>query len=264
MSESNREHLRGIFDEAAELYDQARPGYPAELFRDLAELADVGPGHRVLEIGCGTGKATVNLARFGCDLTAVELGPTLATVAQRNLADFPLATVMISPFETWPLPVAPFDTVISATAFHWLDPEVRVHKCADALKSGGSLAIISTHHVAGGTSEFFAKAQECYQRWMPNTPKDFRQPTAAEIAFDSSEIDSSGRFGPATFRRYEWELSYSAEEYLDVLRTYSNHRALPPADRAGLFDCLRHLIDSRHNGRIAKRYLTELLVARKR
>src|SRR4029453_19241007 len=54
--------LRGIFDEDAELYHRIRPGYPAELYDDLAELAGIGPGCRLLEIGPGTGKATVELA----------------------------------------------------------------------------------------------------------------------------------------------------------------------------------------------------------
>jgi cyclopropane fatty-acyl-phospholipid synthase-like methyltransferase len=54
--------MRGVFDEDADLYDRARPGYPAQLFDDLAELAGVGPGCRLLEIGPGTGKATLYMS----------------------------------------------------------------------------------------------------------------------------------------------------------------------------------------------------------
>jgi ubiquinone/menaquinone biosynthesis C-methylase UbiE len=56
--EMRRVHLGRTFDEDAELYDRARPGYPPELFDDLAEVAGTGPGCRVLEVGAGTGKAT--------------------------------------------------------------------------------------------------------------------------------------------------------------------------------------------------------------
>ena len=112
--------LRAIFDEDAERYDRARPGYPAALFDDLAELAGVGPGCRLLEIGPGTGKATVDLARRGCCLVAVELGPNLAAVARANLAAVDAAPasyeVVVSAFETWPLPPEPFDVVLAATA----------------------------------------------------------------------------------------------------------------------------------------------------
>ena len=78
--------LRGTFDEAPELYDRVRPGYPEEAFEDLATLARLRPGSRVLEIGCGTGQATVPLAARGFEVVAVELGAGLAKVARRNLA----------------------------------------------------------------------------------------------------------------------------------------------------------------------------------
>ncbi|MER5895917.1 methyltransferase domain-containing protein, partial [Streptomyces sp. NPDC001876] len=79
--ESRRVHLGGIFDEDAELYDRARPGYPPELYDGLAELAGARPGSRVLEVGCGTGQATVPLAGRGCRITAVEAGARMAAVA---------------------------------------------------------------------------------------------------------------------------------------------------------------------------------------
>src|SRR3712207_9472293 len=91
-SQSDAKRLRAIFDEDAERYDRARPGYPPALFDDLAALAGIGPGCRVLEIGCGTGQATVPLAERGCEVVAVELGPQMAAVARRNLARFPAVT----------------------------------------------------------------------------------------------------------------------------------------------------------------------------
>jgi len=256
--------LRSIFDEAAELYDQARPGYPTALFDDLAGLACFGPGCRVLEIGCGTGQASVPLAARGCALVCVELGPGMAAVARRNLARFPAARVVTAAFEDWPLPPEPFDLVLSATAFHWLDPAVRVVKSADALRPGGALATIATYHVAGGTAAFFDEVQASYEHWDPATPPGFRQPAAATIPCDSEEVDRSGRFGPAQFRRYEWDCSYSTASYLDLLLTYSGHRALAPAARQGLLACIADLIDARYGGHIVKHYLTELRVAHRR
>lgn len=264
MTEPSAERLRRTFDEDAERYDRARPGYPPSVFDDLAELASVGPGCRVLEIGCGTGQATVPLSERGCEIVAVELGPRMAAVARRNLARFPRVQIVTAAFEEWPLPPEPFDAVVSATAFHWLDPAVRVAKATEALRPGGALATIATHHVAGGTRAFFVDVQDCYERRDPATPLGLRLPTAAEIPFRSEELARSGQFGPAQFRRYEWELGYSTGAYLDVLLTYSGHRALEPAARRQLLDCIADLIDRRFGGRIVKRYLTELRVAHRR
>jgi SAM-dependent methyltransferase len=259
----DRERLRATFDEAPELYDRARPGYPAELLADLAALAGTGPGCRVLEVGCGTGQLSLPLAAQGCAIVALDLGPGMAALARRKLAAYPSARVVVAAFEDWPLPATPFDVVVAATSFHWLDPAVRVTKAADALCRGGALATVATHHVAGGDESFFVEVQACYERWDPATPAGLRLPAAHDIPRDSAELDRSGRFGPATFRRYEWEQTYSAAAYRELLLTYSGHRALPPEARRGLLDCIAALIDSRYGGNITKRYLTELRVARR-
>jgi SAM-dependent methyltransferase len=263
VTSPDRERLRATFTEDAELYDRARPGYPPRMFDDLAGMVGLGPGCRVLEIGCGTGKATVPLARLGCRIVAVELGPQMAAVARRHLAGHADVHIIEAVFEDWPLPREPFDVVFAATAFHWIDPAVRVEKAAAALRPGGALATVATHHVAGGTERFFAEVQNCYERFDP-TPPNLRLSAADDIAEDDEEITRSGRFDEALFLRYEWELPYSSAEYLDVLRTYSGHRALAPAARRGLLRCIADLIERDHGGEVTKRYLTELRVAHRR
>ncbi|WP_327654811.1 class I SAM-dependent methyltransferase [Streptomyces sp. NBC_00483] len=273
MTDTDRERLRDTFNQDAELYDRARPGYPPRMFDDLAELAGAGPGRRVLEIGCGTGKATVPLAERGCRVVGVELGAEMAAVARRKLPD---TTVDVAAFEDWPLPPEPFDLVLAATSFHWIDPAVRIAKSADALRPGGTLATVSTHHVAGGTEDFFAEAQDCYLRFDPTTPPGLRLTPAADIPYDSQEapnrnveqgnaaLPGADRFEPPVFRRYERELTYRTADYLDLLCTFSGTLALDPPARAGLLDCIGTLIDSRYDGRVTKRYLTELRLAVRR
>jgi SAM-dependent methyltransferase len=216
----------------------------------------------VLELGPGTGQATVALARRGLAVVAVELGAGLAEVAARRLAAFDAVEVVNAPFEEWPLPGEPFDAVVAATSFHWLDPVVRAVKAAEALRAGGALAVIATHHVAGGTERFFAEVQRCYEAWMPGTPRGLRLVASAEVPErDRAELEAAGRFAAVQTRRYERDLTYTTSEYLDVLQTYSNHRALAADARARLLACIGELIDTRFGGRVAKRYLTELTVA---
>ncbi|MFG3343591.1 class I SAM-dependent methyltransferase [Streptomyces sp. NPDC048018] len=262
--EARRVRLSRTFDEDAELYDRARPGYPPALFDDLEALAGAGPGARVLEVGAGTGKATVPLAARGCRITAVERGADMAAVARRRLAGSGTVEVVTADFETWPLPDEPFDVVVSATAFHWIDPAVRMVKAADALRRGGALAVVATQHVAGGSEQFFADVQHCYERFDPAARPGLRPPAAKDVtaADHADEVARSARFGPVLVRRHEWDLAYSTAQYLEVLRTYSNHRALPPEALEGLLGCVAALIDGRYGGRITKRHLTELRVSR--
>ena len=203
------------------------------------------------------------LAERGYQVTAVELGPNLADAARRRLARFPDVAVTVAAFEEWPLPPEPFDAVVSATAFHWLDPAVRVTKAAQALTAGGVLATIATHHIFGGDSQFFIDAQDCYRRWFPGSV-GIRYPTSADIPQEADELERSELFEAATFRRYEWEQGYTADEYVDLLSTYSEHRALEETARRHLLDCIHELIVERYGGRIRKRYLNELVIARRK
>ncbi|WP_199237197.1 class I SAM-dependent methyltransferase [Kribbella antiqua] len=81
----SRELLRTTFGEVAELYDRVRPTYPPEMYDDLARLLG-NPRPRVLEIGPGTGQATAPMVARGWSVTAVELSPDLARVAQAKRA----------------------------------------------------------------------------------------------------------------------------------------------------------------------------------
>lgn len=201
--------LRAVFDEDAERYDRARPGYPAELFADLAALTGLRPGDRVLEIGPGTGQATVPLAERGYRVVAVKLGPNLAAVARRNLADFPDVEVVNAAFEDWPPPAERFGVVLCATAFHWLHPDVRLIRVDEALAPGGALAVVATRHVAGGDEAFFAAAQECYERFMPGTPPGLTLLPADRLPTQAAELEAGGRFAVSAVRRYEHDITYT-------------------------------------------------------
>lgn len=100
---ADRERLRATFTEDAELYHRVRPGYPEGLFDDLVMLAALPRRGRVLEIGCGTGQATLPMAARGYPITAVELGPEMAALARRHLTAYPEVAIHTSAFEAWPI-----------------------------------------------------------------------------------------------------------------------------------------------------------------
>jgi SAM-dependent methyltransferase len=253
---------RMTFNEVAELYDKIRPQYPPALFSDLIELSGVEPKGRILEIGAGTGIATLPLAERGYEIVAIEPGADLAAVARRKLSGFSNVTIAIDSFEDWTLPPEPFDLVLSATAFHWVDPVVRYEKAARALRADGALAVFGYHHVAGGDEAFFEQVQDCYRRNMPGTNPDERLQDPGEfVVLDTKLLEASGFFQRPENRTYLTEAAYTKEEYLDLLSTYSGHRVLDPQNRQALLDCIGSLIDKGFNGRIRKQYLTDLVVA---
>jgi SAM-dependent methyltransferase len=262
-----RDRLRTTFDEAAWLYDDVRPGYPEDLFDDVASLSGIPAGGRILEIGCGTGQATAPFARRGYRILCIELGENMAAVARRNLEAYPNAEVRTGAFEESSLREKAFDLAISATAFHWLDPAVAYPKVASALRDGGSLALFWNVHVHSDASEgFFEATQEIYAREAREIwdHKYEGPPRHDKVPERTDEIEGSGFFEAVARRDYRWDETYDAEGYIRVLSTYSGHRSLDDASRQGLFRSIAKLIEEEHEGRIVKGYLTTLYVAKRK
>jgi SAM-dependent methyltransferase len=261
---SDRHTLRETFGQVPELYDRARPVYPAAVFADIAGLAGLREGARVLEIGCGTGQATLPLARRRYELTCLELSPALAALARAKLAAFPRVEIVETTFEDWRPPRDRFDAVVAFTAFHWLDPDIRFAKTAEVLRRGGKLAVVDTQHVAvpGGDS-FWADVQADYDAVVPS--EENRPPGPPEDIPDfATEIEASGLFDPFAARRYVWDVTYTADEYIDVLDTYSGHRSMEEPKRQRLYELIRRRIASRPDGTVTKTYLTTLNLASRR
>jgi SAM-dependent methyltransferase len=261
----DRKRLRATFEEVPELYDRARPTYPALLFDDLSALAGLEPGADVLEIGPGTGKATLALAERGFRVLCVELGAGLVDVARRNLAQYSGVEVVHADFEEWESGGARFDAVVAFTAFHWVDPDVRFAKSAALLRPGGSLAVVDTKHVLPeGGDRFWADVQADYEAVEPS--EDNRPPPRPDDVpeLTADEIAASGRFHAPVTRRYLWDVTYGADEYVAVLDTYSGHRSMPDDNRRRLFELIRRRIASRPSGTVTKTYLFTLNVARRR
>jgi ubiquinone/menaquinone biosynthesis C-methylase UbiE len=132
-----------LFDRVAEEYDRVRSDYPAALVDTACTLADLHPGSRVLEIGCGTGKLTEELAARGLRVDAVDPGVRMVEVARRRLGDTPNVSFHIGRFEDAELPAGGFAAVFSATAFHWVDPSAGWEKVARVLRPGGMFALLT-------------------------------------------------------------------------------------------------------------------------
>ena len=262
---TDRDRLKTTFDSAAQLYQQARPEYPGELYDELVRLADLRSGDRLLEIGAATGKATVPLARRGFRITCVEIGPELAAEGQRNLAGYHEVEVIQAAFESWrPPDGATFDLVFAATAWHWLDPAVKYRRAWEVLRPAGHLAFWAASHVFPPEGDrFFRELQDVYDEIGEGQPPGTAWPQPGQLPDDMAEIEGSGLFERVAVRHFDWETSYHAEEYIRLLDTFSGHIAMEAWKRGRLYDEIRRRLAERRDGRVRRHWGAVLHVARR-
>ena len=133
---------RTAFGVDAEVYDRARPPYPDALYA-LLDFGQLIEGRTILDVGAGTGAATLELARRGARrITALEPHPRLAEllVSKSKSSNAPVE-VRVETLEEADLPDASFDLVVSATAFHWVDETLGLEIVRRALRPGAAIAL---------------------------------------------------------------------------------------------------------------------------
>jgi SAM-dependent methyltransferase len=271
-----------VFDRIAGLYDQARPGYPPEAVTDLLRLCRVDRPSRILEIGCGTGQLTRDLVATEAQIICLEPGSSLADVARANLTRWPKARVVTTGFEDFEAATS-FDVVVSATAFHWIDPNLSYAKAAELLSKGGWLALVTNTHSRGGThtDEKIAEPIRRVHRRLAPEVGDWHFPAAEEIqrrALSGGDIAAvwarverklsdpptvGDLFAPPTVKTYPWMATYEKDSYLAMLASQSSYALMDPVRRDELLASIGTLIDEQLAGTVSKEYVTVLAVAKR-
>lgn len=246
------------FGANAALYDRARPSYPPELVDAL--LAEPAP--HVLDVGCGTGIAGRLFAARGCDVLGVEPDTEMAAVARTHgLA------VEVAPFEDWKPAGRSFQLAICAQAWHWLDHARAVPKLGDAIPPGGRFAAFWNFGMPA--DETSASLDAIYAE---HAPQMTRVTTVARGAFRDRihetgtrwcDLDETPGFSPPQRIAIEWAHVYTRAEWIDQLRTHSDHALLPAETRERLLSDIAELLDA-NGGAVEVEYRTYAIVVRRR
>lgn len=151
-------------DLAADLDPGAMPMLPlADLDVAMITEARVGPGVRVLDLGCGSGDLALHLVGAGAEVVALDLSPGMVDIARQRVEAFgggAKATFVAAPVEDSGLPDAHFDVVVGRFILHHLDVGVAAAEIARILRPGGKavfaensgrnrLLMLARRHVAG-------------------------------------------------------------------------------------------------------------------
>lgn len=235
-SSTDPEQKKTWYSPVAEIYYAARAPYPQEQISYAISLARLGSDDSILEVGCGPGNATVAFARFGFSMTCIEPNQDFCYLAQRNCAAYPKVKICHNFFEEWNLEPNQFNAVLAANAFHWVLPEIKYVKSAEALREDGYL-ILLWNMTPEPKYEVYQALEEVYQAYAPAFVRYEGAETQAEILRGlGQDIVDSGYFKELVTKQISYEVTYSINEYLSLLSTL---RRLEPQTKDLLFAGLR-------------------------
>ena len=254
-----------IFGEAAEQYDVGRPGYAGQLVPEV--LAYAGATTRsAVEVGAGTGKATVPFMAAGVAVTCVEPDPRMAAVLRRNA---PAARIVVSTFDAW-RPDAAYDLLYAATSWHWVAADRQWDLAHAALTSGGSVALFWNPQGVLDPAVHAALAEVDRRIGMADAPHakpaTAYGPAAGDwsgpVGWPAPSCRADGRFTDLRSRRFRQQTRYSTARYLDFLASVSSYRMLPAATLERALTETAAVLDE-HGGGIDMLHLTDLFLARR-
>lgn len=258
--------LEWTFDTAASVYEKIRPGYMDELYQTLFDYISIEKSSRVIEVGIGGGQATLPVLRTGCHFTAVEYGEHFSKLCSEKFKDYPNFSVITDKFEHAAFEEESCDLVFSASAFHWVPEEIGYPKVFSMLKSGGAFARFANHPFCGKgnpalTEEIEALYGRYYYRFY-NKPQEIPKEYSEEQARQRADIAEKYGFCDIRYALFSRTRTFSAEEYIMLLGTYSDHIAIEDTIRREFFSRVRDTI-KKHGDSITIYDTIDLQLARK-
>lgn len=256
------EQRRHWYSSAAEAYQQVRPRYPQAIVDHVIDIAQLSADSTVLEVGCGPAIATPAFAAIDCRMVCVEPNPDFYRLAQQTCEPYPNVEIQNSSFEEWELESAKFDAVLAASSFHWVSPEIGYPKAAAALRSNGHLILLWNKELQP-RYEIYQQLAEIYRTHAPALNRSYEDSATQVAILDQlgQMAIESGHFKDMVSGHLEVEVTYSVDQYLLLLNTYSPHLRLEPAQKQPLFEGLRQVLEQ-NGSTIELSYISAFHIAR--
>ena len=254
------------FDVFAETYHSVRPGYPAELYADIKRLCDLDSASRLLEVGAGSGIATVELAKFGSKIVAIEPGSHLTAIARKQTEGLENVEILEQTFESFESSDR-FDAFLAFTSFHWLKGEDKYQKILQLLADAGNLVLVWNYFFQTD-SPVTAAVNRVYHELLPDVypgqmdVRKVNKEVFSVLTRREQRVTQNPLFYPAFMRRYLVEYNYNAETYPKFLNTFPKIVLVDEAKRLRFLKRISEVVAD--HGKISVPVFTSLIICKRK
>lgn len=238
------------FGRIAESYDSHRPSYHPDLFRWLVSHYDLSASSCILEVGSGTGKATMDLLGIGSELDLVEPSEEMTRILSSKIFGENKVNIFTSDFETIDLGDGGYDLVASGQAWHWVTSGVGSAKASRLLRKGGGLAVFWNRGTISDSSvgEPLADLLEGIDQRPRRSPEGYLiyGPQSREEYLE--ELEASGLFSEVTSLSFTWNEILQGDEAAALMSTLSEIHTLEPQDEARVLTEISEIVSRSPRG----------------
>lgn len=255
---------KDVFKEIISDYEIARPGYPVELYNDIIEYSMIKNDAKILEIGSGPGQATDYFVKNQYNITGLEISEKQVQFLLDKYSEYNNFNSICSSFEDYNCLDGTYNLIFSATAFHWIRPEVGYPKAYKLLKRNGVIAVF--WHLASiiePRTEMLIKIRNIYRRYAPEID-DYISIDEAENLHNLriSQIKVNNLFNNPVYKIYRWDDEYTTERYLRLMNSYSDFHSIESDKQQAILDSAADYIDCK-GGKIVVPQEVRLYMAKK-
>jgi trans-aconitate methyltransferase len=232
------------FNGIAALYDNARIGYPPQIYQIIDVYSKINQSSRILEIGCGTGIATEQIYnKWNSNIIAIDPGLELIEIAQKKGLDNSKIEYINCKYEDFNSHEK-FDAIFSATAFHWLDKKTKYKKSKELLNENGKLILFWNNYLIEN-EDVHRDIQNIYRQYHPDgSIKDARLHYKNKIRNRKNEINNSQIFDLIVHHECTDSMNMNSIQYINLLKSFSNNAYLEIDKMKRFYDEVENYVNS--------------------
>lgn len=208
------------FQSAAAEYERSRPGYPDAAVARIVEICELGGSSRLLDLACGTGKMTRQIASVS-DAAIVGADPVEGMLAQ-FAAVLPAIPAVAGVAEALPFADASFDACVVAQGFHWFDGDRALAELHRILRPRS--ALVAIWNTRDESVPWVRAMNEIFDRYEGDVARFWKGKWPPAFA-------STTDFSPLQREDFLYEQRLTRGGVVERVLSVSFIAALPPAER---------------------------------